>query len=513
MSVSARHQLSARPLRTVLEQEIRARRLTLEEFVTFVEGFARDNGEPGTLSLRHLNRLVAGRGAKGGPLGTPRPATARLLEAIFGRSIDELLAPPVGNQQEARQADKVRELLRGPASGAPHPLSEQRAENGRGELLDRQARRARVTRSDVARALSDYYGPGTLSYACDGRQLLTSIYARSEWLDLACSLGPDGDRLALVPGSPAPPDDLGAPHALERLAEAAALGVRITDAPIYRLLAIEVEQGAISGRVGLASFIDYALTVDLLESELIDAIAAGRRTGLALRDRYLPDIASVLNFPDRLCAGGTLALCAFARPADAYRPADYVLLVQERSALVVNAPRRLSVIPKSFHQPLTDVAADTPIRATLLREMEEELFGRSDVDSTVGNSRAAAPLHPERLSEPLAWLIDDPQRRRIECTAFGLNLVSGNYEFAGLIVVEDEEFWTRYGGRVEANWESSGLRLYSSLDRELLAELATDESWTNEGLFALLQGFRRLQEIGGRRVNVPSTRLLMANEP
>ena len=91
---------------------------------------------------------------------------------------------------------------------------------------------------------------------------------------------------------------------------------------------------------------------------------------------------------------------------------------------------------------------------------------------------------------------------RMECTGFGLNLVSGNYEFASLVVIEDDEFWTRYGGHIEANWESAGLRLYSSLDRELLTELISDESWSNEGLFAFCEGLRRLAQLGGDRVNV-----------
>ena len=91
----------------------------------------------------------------------------------------------------------------------------------------------------------------------------------------------------------------------------------------------------------------------------------------------------------------------------------------------------------------------------------------------------------------------------MECTSFGLNLVSGNFEFAGLIVIEDDEFWARFGGQIVANWESSGLRQYSSLDGELLGELAQDVAWSNEGLFALLQGLRRLREIGGSRVTLP----------
>ena len=226
---------------------------------------------------------------------------------------------------------------------------------------------------------------------------------------------------------------------------------------------------------------------------------------LPLRDRYLPDVASVLDVSGRLCAGGALALCAFARPATFYRDrADYVLLVQERSGNVINAARRLAVIPKGFHQPMTDYRSDAEIAATLLREMEEELFGREEIDNTVNEQSAADPMHPSRLSEPMRWLLtENPGALRVECTGFGLNLVSGNYEFACLVVVESDDFWSRYGGQIEANWESSALRQYSSLDSESLAELVTEDTWSNEGLFALTQGLRRLKQIGGDRVRVP----------
>jgi hypothetical protein len=75
--------------RTVLEEQIWARRMTLEEFVTYAEKFGREHGEPGTLSLRHLNRFVGGK-----PMGPPRPATQRLLEAIFDQPLERLLAHP-----------------------------------------------------------------------------------------------------------------------------------------------------------------------------------------------------------------------------------------------------------------------------------------------------------------------------------------------------------------------------------------------------------------------------------
>src|SRR5690349_19314143 len=82
-----------KPARTVLEQKIRERRQTLDEFVNYVETFRREHHETGTLSLRHLERLIAGHRGDGRPLGPIRPATARLLEGIFGLTTDELLAP------------------------------------------------------------------------------------------------------------------------------------------------------------------------------------------------------------------------------------------------------------------------------------------------------------------------------------------------------------------------------------------------------------------------------------
>jgi hypothetical protein len=279
--------------------------------------------------------------------------------------------------------------------------------------------------------------------------------------------------------------------------------------PLYRLTRIDAAKGEISGSLGITPFASYALTLDLLEGELCDALAAGVPPvpgSLPLRDRYLPDLASVLGVADRLCAGGALALCAFARPADPYRgPADYLLLVQERSGSVVNAARQLAVIPKGFHQPLTDFRGDAKIAATLRREMEEELFGREDIDNTINVQHAADPMHPARLSAPMRWLLkENPGALRMECTGFGLNLVSGNFEFACLIVVDSDDFWDRFGGQIEAGWESSSLRQYSSMDSESLTELAQDDGWSNEGLFAFLQGLRRLSKVGGDRVDIPT---------
>jgi hypothetical protein len=38
----------------------------------------------------------------------------------------------------------------------------------------------------------------------------------------------------------------------------------------------------------------------------------------------------------------------------------------------------------------------------------------------------------------------------------------------------------------------------------MLSELISDRAWSNEGLFALMQGLRRLSEVGGSRVDAPT---------
>ncbi len=532
-----------RVARTVLEQKIRERRLSIEEFAREVERFAREHKESGTLSVRHLQRLIAGHRPGGGALGTVRPATARLLESMLGLGIDELLAPPgaggtsaairvqaAPGRDRAVKARGGRSIVGAGCSwvdarhGWPAGTSWARVEElasrlDRRALAERNVRRAQVARSQIVAALHGYYGSWAARHrpyvaSVNGPEIVTSIVTRPDWWRRSVPMVAAGGRLSLevCPGTSEgryAADERLAGAEIQRLAEIAVSDSRATEGALYRLLEIGPETAA-AGSVGLALFVEYALTMDLLEGELLDAVAAGPigSESLVLRRRYLPDTASILDIRSRLCVGGVLALCAIARPADPYRgPADYALLVQERSDRVLNAAGRLAVIPKGFHQPLTDAGAEAHIEATLLRELEEELFGRAEVDSTRAKRRVLAPMHPSRLSEPLRWLLDSG-RLRMECTGFGLNLVSGNYEFACLVVIEDEEFWTRYGGVIEANWESSQLRQYSSLDCDLLTELIEDEAWSNEGLFALLQGIRRLAEIGGHRVRLPTVNVL-----
>jgi DNA-binding XRE family transcriptional regulator len=442
----------------------------------------------------------------------PLPYLWPKLATVLGRSRDELrtlIGSGMPPSEVGPEFDSVFDWLDRRAGWSPG--------SSRGRVSATVPASARagtpIGRSAIADSLTEYYelpAPGFCQYTARCGQLVvnTSVLTRPEWVDLVCPLNSATDRLTLVTAAQLPSAPVDGRSAIRRLAEAASSGVRIADVPLYRLLEVHPGSSGLVGKVGVASFAEYALGPDLLEGELIDRLAAGRpvRAGsLPLRDKYLPDLASVLDLPKRLCAGGVLALTAIARPADPLRgDADYLLLVQERSAHVVNVAHRLSVIPKSFHGPMADQRADARISATLRRELEEELFGRTDVDRTAKDRRVADPMHSTRLSAPMRWLAEEPGRLRMECTGFGFNLVSGNYEFAGLVVIEDEEFWPRFGGEIEANWEAAGLRQYSTLDSDLIGEVVGDETWSNEGLFALLQGLRRLTGIGGDRVLIPA---------
>lgn len=400
-----------------------------------------------------------------------------------------------------------------PVGESRRRVTEQLTATGLDKIRHRVVSRSRVGQQQVANALNAFYGHhtdyGAYRATCAGRTMSTSILTRATWLDLECRLTPDTDRLTLsVDKVEQPPevDELTATHALDRLTEALITGVRVVDLPLYRLLEIDIRRGMLNGTVGVATFAHYALTMDLLERELTDALAAGMTVQpgtVPLRDRYLPDLTSVLDVGGRLCIGGGLALCAIARPAVPDRPADYLLLVQERSLEVINAAHRLAVTPKGFHQPMTDFRGDTSITRTLVREMEEELFGRDDLDFTSGDHHAADPLHPRRLSPPMRRLSKKPGRLWMEMTGFGLNLVSGNFECANLVVIDDESFWDQFGAVTQANWETHGLRVYSSLDHELLTTVITDSAWSNEGLFAFLQGLRRLSQLAPERVDIP----------
>jgi hypothetical protein len=376
----------------------------------------------------------------------------------------------------------------------------------------RRYRRTSVSRSALADAVRSYYAlPGSCHHgfytaSVNGQSHPTSILTTPAWLNVHYKLSPERENFTLgtdsLPKAALSVDDATAHQALTRLAETLTFGTRLVNAPTYRILDVDIASARLAGRLGIVNFIEYALTFDLLEGELADAVADGRpgREGLPLRSRYLPDSAALTDLGRRLCVGGPAALTAIARNHGGRH--DYVLLVQERSGHVLNAARRLAVIPKAFHQPLIDLCDDSNLAMTIEREMEEELFGRPEFDLDGKAQRCADPMRSDLLSQPMRWLADRRQDGvwHAECTAFGINAVSGNFECASLIVINDERWWDLYGGHIEANWEVEGLRRYSTLAPSVIESLVADPNWSNEGLFAFVEGIRRLSELDSERV-------------
>jgi hypothetical protein len=368
--------------------------------------------------------------------------------------------------------------------------------------------RSALGRSALAEELRRYYAsPGASFYtakvAGTGTPLALSVLTDASSTGLSVELGGPSEHATLSTEEGNPVTRVTPAlywAAVNRLAAAEVEGTVLSENPLYRLLALDLDGGVLSARFGLTTFSAYALGPDLLARELVDALVA-RRPGsapqLPLRDEYLPSIGAARDYASRLCAGGPPCLLAVARED------DYLLVVQERSARVLNAAGRLAVVPKAFHQPLSE---DRPnLSATVTRELEEELFGRQELDQLSPEARRLlAPGHDSMMTLPMRWLGDHPGALQLFLTAFGVNLLSGNYESACLVLVDDPAFWDRFGGTLRANWEVGQIKLHSSRDPEGLARLLGDPRWSDEGLFAFIEGLRLLARHAPARVRPPA---------
>ncbi|WP_344257325.1 hypothetical protein [Terrabacter carboxydivorans] len=365
----------------------------------------------------------------------------------------------------------------------------------------------RPDRQALSRFLLDYYSHGdeirgAIFLDTCAERLRTSLVTPDRGA-LSTARGIDARfELTRAPASAAPEaTDALITAAEARLAACLSGRTRFVDQPTYRLLRCDTGAHGIRAAFGLSTFVRYGLTFDLLEAEAVGGVGSNA-VRLELRDQLLPTLNTVLDPGSRECVGGALALTAFARPAQGGRPADFLLLVQERSSRVVNGAGRIAVIPKCFHQPTNEPPAEVDIRTTLLRELEEELFGRAEVDGTGDTCRLAEVLHPSRMTAPMTWLVDSANLD-IRLTGFAYNLVAGSFEFPAVIAVQDETFWSEFGGCVEANWESSGLWRISSADADGIEQLLHDPRWSDEGLIAFALGLKQLAETNPDRVRLP----------
>jgi hypothetical protein len=506
---------------TLLKALIDEKPLTVPETLRVLEQRAKDMKEVGySLSERSLRRWLAGNDST-----RPGRQHIRVLECEFRYPIEALLAPdnrPEGERLPEEEPHQDQDLTTGDFinwvvehSALDYPAAYRAVAENVARLATESAAtraqsahlRSRVERSQIADAVIEYYGEDAGFYSVRfGQAVLTlSVLTTPEWVGLRVPLGGDAESCRLIDYGDGPTvrlSDSQAQLALERLARAEVAGTVMVNNPLYRLASFDVDADCVTATFGRTEFASYALTADLLETELRHLLEKGPRGDRVakkpLRDAWLPTVERGLAFGERVCVGGTVCLVAIADGT------EYHMLVQERSSRVVNVAGALAVIPKAFHQPLVDPFGETRISTTIEREMEEELLGRPDLEQrSLDSSLKAAPLHPMNASAPMQWLHEHPDAWRMECTGFGINMVTGNYELSCLVVIHDPTWWADFGYLIGANWEAAKIHRCSSVDGDGLERLVSDPRWSNEGLFAFLEGMRRLAELDPGRVRAP----------
>lgn len=205
--------------------------------------------------------------------------------------------------------------------------------------------------------------------------------------------------------------------ALCRLAAAEASATVMVDNPLYRVQ-VALSRRRLQATVTLTDFADYALTMDLLETELVDALATadpgdgdgdggeGATVGEGCR------CATSISSPWPQPWPSTIVSVSVAR-SPCWPPPDLARATASLSrttscwsrsapARVLNVTGRLAVVPKAFHCPTTEAAEEAHLSASLERELEEELLGREDLEQVSERSfRRADPFHADQLSEPM----------------------------------------------------------------------------------------------------------------
>jgi DNA-binding SARP family transcriptional activator len=428
------------------------------------------------------------------------------------------LRPSADRRRNARGPLSVRPLIEWLAEAAAvSPSAIERevrahmdrlAEPGPDALEERRYRRRRVPREAVTRTLIEYYGEdelerfglGPFRFHVHDHVRTLGVVSRPEWTRANVPLGEPGERCLLIPSSAGSMVTPLSPHLLQPsivcLAEAEHCHQNVWDDDIYRLAQIHLSADTLRASFALDRFVHYALTLSLLEHELLDALAAHdndpsfvlshAETALPLRKAYLPDAESLAQVSTRLCAGGIATLFVHAVDEGEYRA-----ILHRRSQKVFKRTGRLSVVPQAWHQPVWDPQAEVCLSTTVERELEEELLGRKEV--TRGEDlQVLDPYHLASRTPQMRWLLENRAAWHRECTGLSINLLTGTYDFSCLIVISDPTF-----GQLWPNWETERtipLSLRPS-NIQRVREKALDASWVDEALFAFFRGLRRFGEL------------------
>lgn len=231
-----------------------------------------------------------------------------------------------------------------------------------------------------------------------------------------------------------------AAYSAEHLADRRGDGRTLFNGLCYSAAAIRHDPPQIDG--ALCTYFDMIATCDALDHELRD-FAAGRRLDTPLRDalhRVVPEHNIMVDTVGRACVIGVATLTVFP-----LRGEPHLILGQRRDDLATGSGM-LHVLPAFVFQPMSmaDAAQSWSVRAGVLREYGEELFGVAETTPHAASSPEPAPP----VAELMAMLADG--RAALHLTGLVFNLLSLRFEVTVLLHIHDPEWYERSEAALQA---------------------------------------------------------------
>lgn len=224
---------------------------------------------------------------------------------------------------------------------------------------------------------------------------------------------------------------------------------------------------------------------------------------LKIRNITLPSYQNITDLNSRICIGGPGVLVAMARGD---RNNDYCILLQRRSSQVIDGNNLYAVIPKAVHAPTTTTdftsLVEVNITRTVLREFFEELISEKQIEENPTRS-----VFDWYMSNPMMQLFENPKNYKLEITGFGFNMLTGNYEFAILLQILDENFYKEFRKLIHERWEFEEIIPVYTRNKQDIERIILENDWVDEALFHFLKSLKRLKELSPDRVCLPDIEL------
>jgi hypothetical protein len=424
-------------------------------------------------------------------------ATLAVIASILGITVKDLFGA-FRNYLKKSDEDTRREILAARAEGEQHIIAEGLHTEVLLKLYDKK---------DLNEA-----GLSAFSAEIEGKPVFTSIVGKQNYLQLNLELLDSNEECILKSGAPES-FNIPAEIAGQILADIEQRELRIWDAPIYNLTSFSVNQSVLRAEFVLGHFMQYRLSLGALWDELVqalidskysvDKLLSERERCLSFRQKFLSNSRAIADYSKRICVGGVNVMVALQRP-DPWD--DFAIPVQRRSAILSEGQNMISLVPQAFHQHMIDPYEGVSFSRTIYRELFEELFGGEE--ATKDLKRLREDWYME-VCKPFEWLRGNRNHYRLVCTGFGLNLMSGTYEIAILLIVRNPSFWKKFSPMLITNWETAEAisPLISSKDAETLRSMLSNPAWTGASLFSLCLGLCYLSNLEPSRVNMPNIRI------